>query len=276
MRRAGKGGSVTAAERPTPGDSQKGVPHSQVELPIMHKLWFRVLIATAILAACFFYVYTNRMIGTGDWCLRTEEQVAKQCDLLTKVANLLQAHNFQSWVCYGTALAAYRNGKPIPWEIDDDLCVLQKDLANIRFILEESAKDLNIEVIYADDFNVVAMQVRLKHVNGVLPAGDYTIDFYAHKEHTFFSSIRMMQNVALIRDRMKRDMPTSMLYPLQPMPYCAHPDRIRDGAEQPPLFRGPGNITEYLTHLYGTTFRTPNTIVDSNGWRGWRCYFWKA
>ena len=203
--------------------------------------------------------------------MRTEKQVAKQCDLLTKVVKLLNAHRIQHWFCYGTALAAYRSGDPIAWEIDDDLCVLQKDLPDIRFLLEESAKDFGIEVIYADDFNVVAMQVRLKRVDGDLPAGDYTIDFYAHKEHTFFGTIKMMQNVALIRDRMKRDMPTRMLYPLRPMPYCVKPESGRNV-----LFHGPGNITEYLTHLYGTTFRTPNTIVDSNGWRGWRCYFWKA
>ena len=55
----------------------------------------------------------------------------------------MKNNNFESWLCYGSALAAYRdNGKPMPWEIDDDICIMSDDLEDIEKILGENQATL--------------------------------------------------------------------------------------------------------------------------------------
>jgi hypothetical protein len=235
-------------------------------VPMWKTSWYRKLFIGLVLflvAGVFRYLQLSKR---GEWCSRTEEQIFRQCSLLTKVVAILRAHKFKHWLCYGSALAAFRDTKPIPWEIDDDLCILQKDLGMIHTILEENAADLGVNVIYADEFSVVALQIRPEVPrSGISSAGEYTIDFYAHKERSFYNgSIHMMQNVALVRDRFKRDIPMNLLEPLRPLQYCS-------ASTHKPLFFGPANISTYLSHLYGTSFLTPQTVVQSNGPRGWRC-----
>ena len=95
--------------------------------------------------------------------------------------------------------------------IDDDICIMSDDLEDIEKILIEKSKELNIRVEIPDDFGVVAMKVFFKPLteNGndniidAYPAGEYNIDFYAHKEKTYWGKIKMVQNVLKILMKMK-------------------------------------------------------------------------
>jgi hypothetical protein len=244
------------------------------------KTYTRLLFLFLLVFALIGISCACRMSINGSWCRRTEIQIHRQCTLMKKINQILKNNNFESWLCYGSALAAYRDkGVPIPWEIDDDICILSDDLEDIEKILRSKSKELNIRVEVPDDFGVVAMKVFFKpmvssddalnnnndddHLNIIdkYPAGEYNIDFYAHKERAYWGKIKMMQNIAFVRDRYKRDMPLSVLKPFQQVNYCG-PDAT---------FNIPGNTTFYLSHLYGTKFDVPQKLVPSNGYRGWRC-----
>ena len=93
------------------------------------------------------------MSFNGNWCRRTKEQISKQCNLMREINKLLTDNNVESWLCYGSALATFRdNGNPIPWEIDDDICVFSSNMDKIEEILRTKAKELNIRVEVPDDF----------------------------------------------------------------------------------------------------------------------------
>ena len=234
--------------------------------------YLRLLFMVGIVATCIGLIYGMNMSYNGNWCHRTEVQVHRQCNLMKDIIQILKNNNFESWLCYGSALAAYRdNGKPMPWEIDDDICIMSDDLEEIEKILVEKSKELNIRVEIPDDFGVVAMKVFFKPLteNGNdniidgYPAGEYNIDFYAHKEKTYWGKIKMVQNIGFVRDRYKRDVPASVLKPFKQLNYCG----------EDTIVNVPGNISVYLSHLYGTEFRRTQKLVSNNGFRGWRCIF---
>ena len=242
--------------------------------------YFNAIVKFLVFCAFCGAAYGIYMSFNGDWCRRTKEQITKQCNLMREINDILTDNNIESWLCYGSALAAYReNGNPIPWEIDDDICVFSSSIDKIEEILRVKSKELNIRVEAPDDFGVVALRVYfqpttspkgdLTNQDGIsklptfnrFPAGEYSIDFYAHNMKTYWNKIKMVQNTAFVRDRYKRDIPLSTLKPFKIVQYCG------TGTQ----FNIPGNISNYLSHLYGTGYKVPRKLVPSNGFRGWRC-----
>ena len=62
---------------------------------------------------------------------------------------------------------------------------------------------------------------------------------------TYWNKIKMVQNTAFVRDRYKRDVPLPTLKPFKIVQYCG------TGTQ----FNIPGNISNYLSHLYGTGYK---------------------
>ena len=209
----------------------------------------------------------------GIWCQRTPTQLGRQCSTLVDVVQRLNQHNVTNWLCYGSALAVIRAeatgtpATPIPWEADDDLCVFEHDAHRIEAVLSSfsststvstfpSLPVLRTEVLIG---NIVRYRVtRVDQLAGE----EWGIDIYSHKEQTYYESQIMIQNVAANRERTHRDFPKHIIQPLsRQQQYC--------GAS---IFSLPHNRVEYVTHLFGTTWKTPlASFTGSNGYRRLTC-----
>lgn len=202
-----------------------------------------------------------RMSLRGMWCRRTSEQVRKQCETMRGLVSLLNNNGIENWLCYGSALAAtraslrHRSAMPIPWESDDDLCILVKDAARFEDLVKQHSESLTVEVIVG---SVVRMRISR---NDQAAGQEWHVDVYAHEEHEFQGGQVMMQNVAPVRDLARRDIPVALLRPLRRANYC-----------KGDMFWLPKEAENYMEHLYGTTWTTPMSVVtSSNGYRRFTC-----
>lgn len=67
-------------------------------------------------------------------------------ELLRIVCEVLQKHNIQYWLGYGTLLGAVRHKGFIPWDDDMDICMTRENYNKAMEILPEELKKFNIAV----------------------------------------------------------------------------------------------------------------------------------
>ena len=233
-------------------------------MKLLHCL-FLVLILYSFFGRCSVLVYDMQRRGV--WCQRTKSQLTFQCRTLATIVRALNEHNVTNWLCYGSALAAIRAKElrqrawPIPWESDDDLCVYEQDAARIELALSSLSQHAHAGGIITEI--LVGNVVRYRVTRSDQQAGEeWGVDIYAHKEEIFYGTQVMIQNVAPNRDRTRRDFPQVVIQPVSTNNvYCGQP-----------IFSLPSREIEYVTHLYGTTWKVPlAAFTGSNGYRRLTC-----
>ena len=253
------------------------------------------------------------LVLTGNWCRRSKSQLKEGCDLLAQTAAVLakgrgRVPPVAAWLCYGSALAAYRDGgRPIPWETDDDLCIMGGDAEAAHAALEGAG----LTVSPLDLSNVVAFRIlkeragsskrtrrrryhphhhgqqqqQPSHKPSLLPSSlpppalkdtgcstcSYWIDVYAYeaRNHSHWGPAITMIESTSRGAKKSRSLPLKVLRPLRSVAYCGVPASAG-------LFKVPGRVQEYLGHVFGVGYMTPSFSTPSNGYRRVTCALWNA
>ena len=227
----------------------------------------RVCLGT-LLAAFVSCTVVQQLTLTGLWCLRTEDQIAEQCRMMRVVSRVLSKAKVRHWLCFGSALAAFRDrGVPIPWETDDDLCLMADD-APLALRALQNATSFHVGELDVSHF----IAFRVAGGEGELGCSTcrYWIDVHAHRTRNYsnYGGLAMVESSALRLAAAKfRDVPHHVMYPLRPTTYC--------GASLG-TFHLPHRSDEYLRHTYGEGYREVSFATPSNGYRAVTCRLWKA
>ena len=113
-----------------------------------------------ILLAILFPVTVVRSLSQiSSWCCVSEPDFERLCSLAARTTEALDKQNIPYWICWGSLLGAVREGsmpfQAVPWEHDFDICVLEKDWAEVTTTLSQTDSiifDEAKKVVYDTNF----------------------------------------------------------------------------------------------------------------------------
>ena len=99
---------------------------------------------------------------------------------------IIEELNIDYWLEGGTALAAYRDGKILPWEHDFDIGVMKEDMdRNITLFLDK-LKDLNCDVIVQKNYPFIDNIIQIYSNDKTLNPNQIDIYLYTKKHENIY------------------------------------------------------------------------------------------
>lgn len=211
------------------------------------------------------------------WCCIQRSHSEALCKELNALHDAMDSWGTVHWLCKGSLLAAARLGMPIPWENDEDLCVLGDPRlgqhltsagfnvlwAGQRPVMRALLPSLfmNFAEIWIDIFDFRVFNLT-NGDNALVALSTTTLHFpdgQAKIPETFVEAQSCFRSPAC-----NKFMPmySDQLSPLGHMEYCGR---------QWPV---PKDTLTLLRNVYGPEWRIPKMDTAFNGIRAWTCGIW--
>lgn len=113
---------------------------------------------------------------------------------LTVISEVLARHQVPFWLEAGTALAAYRDGKILPWEHDIDLAIWKTDEAKLLRAIDDF-RAMGCRVVVQKDLPLIDNIIQVfmpENFQGSQPRPNQ-IDFYIYTAHGEYAYMRWLQ-----------------------------------------------------------------------------------
>ena len=174
------------------------------------------------------------------------------------------------FICYGSLLGLFRDGEPIPFDHDMDVCIFRKDLYKLE--LEDEPKpfnpnDGNTHIIYQKHCHHPKPDTPRRTCQGVTVSKDVDqctfLDPCARlilrpptSSRTTFLDVFAMRdkNTDLLDDWKRKTLKRDIIFPLQPCVLMGMKTIC------------PNNITAYLTKYYGKDYRKSHYVCLDGEW----------
>lgn len=103
--------------------------------------------------------------------------------LFKKIIPILNAHQVNYWIDYGTLLGIIRENRLIPWDYDVDACIMSSEIPKIQnelFIQDLKKADLDIRKSKNNTFKIYTSQDTQDKQNGNLYLQKVHFDIYVY------------------------------------------------------------------------------------------------
>lgn len=212
------------------------------------KITLYIFAAFNFLCVFFLLVAVYNLSSHSLWCCVQEKDQHFLCNMTSTLLSRMNDEGINSWLCFGSLLSAVRNGFPIPWEHDFDICMDSEHNGKLLPILQEEGYEF--EWMHKNHIMIARVYLPMKLVPHARNA-ELWIDIYRYNRGNTGFYVNGHYDWRFEREELE---------PQQKMIFCENNSHW-----------SPKDPVPFLQRFYGKNYQQP---VFPSGIKFFSCMLW--